>query len=64
MPKLVVDGLEVQSETLSDRGQAQFASLQFAEQQLARLRQEIAIYTLARNAYLAALKTELAKTGG
>ena len=64
MPKLVVDGLEVESETLSERGQAQFASLQFAEQQLVRLRQEIAIYTLERNAYLAALKAELAKTGG
>ena len=64
MPRLVVDGLEVDSETLSERGQAQFASLQFAEQQLTRLRQEIAVYTLARNAYLAALKSELAKAGG
>jgi hypothetical protein len=64
VPKLVVDGLEVDSETLSERGQAQFASLQFAELQLARLRQEIAVYTLARNAYLAALKNELAKSGG
>jgi hypothetical protein len=64
VPKLVVDGTEVDSASLSERGQAQFASLQFAEIQLARLRQEIAVYTLARNAYLAALKSELAKSGG
>lgn len=64
MPKLVVDGLEFDSENLSERGQAQLASLHFAEQQLTRLRQEIAVYTLARNAYLAALKNELAKAGG
>ncbi len=64
MPKLVVDGLEIDSEALSERGQAQLASLNFVDQQLLRLRQEIAVYTLARNAYLAALKGELAKTGG
>lgn len=64
MPKLVVDGLEIDSAELSERGLAQLASLQFAEQQLQRLRQEIAVYTLARNTYLAALKGELAKIGG
>ena len=59
MPKITVDGLEYNSEDLTDNGKAQLASLQFLEVQLNKLQSEIAIYQTARQAYAAALKAEL-----
>lgn len=61
MPKITVDGIEYNSEDLSDNGKAQLASLQFLEVQLTKLQSEIAIYQTARQAYAAALKAELEK---
>lgn len=61
MPKITVDGLEYNTEDLSDNGKAQLASLQFLEQQMAKLKSEIAVYQTARNAYAQALKAELDK---
>jgi len=61
MPKITVDGLEYNTEDLSDNGKAQLASLQFLEQQMAKLKSEIAVYRTARNAYAQALKAELDK---
>jgi hypothetical protein len=59
MPKITVDGIEYNTEDLSDNGKAQLASLQFLEVQMAKLNNEIAVYQTARNAYLAALKAAL-----
>lgn len=61
MPKITVDGVEYNTEDLSDNGKAQLASLQFLEVQMQKLQNEIAIYQTARNAYVQALKAELKK---
>jgi len=61
MPKITVDGIEYNTEDLSDNGKAQLASLQFLEVQMNKIKSEIAVYQTARNSYVAALKTELKK---
>ena len=61
MPKITVDGIEYNTEDLSDNGKAQVASLQFLEVQMKKLQSEIAVYQTARNTYLAELKKELTK---
>ena len=61
MPKITVDGIEYNTEDLTDNGKAQLASLQFLEVQLNKLRSELAVYQTAKNAYVTALKTELEK---
>lgn len=62
MPKITVDGIDYNTEDLSDNGKAQLASLQFLEVQMAKLNNEVAVYQTARNAYVVALKAELEKT--
>jgi hypothetical protein len=59
MPKITVEGLEYNTEDLSDNGKAQLASLQFLEVQMNKLKSEIAVYQTARNSYIATLKAEL-----
>ena len=59
MPKITVDGIEYNTEDLTDNGKAQLASLQFLEAQLNKLKNEIAVYNTAKNSYIAALKEEL-----
>lgn len=61
MPKITVDGIEYNTEDLSDNGKAQLASLQFLEVQMSKLRNEIAAFQTAKNAYISALKAELQK---
>ena len=61
MPKITVDGIEYNTEDLSDNGKAQLASLQFLEVQMNKIKSEITVYQTARNSYVAALKTELEK---
>ena len=61
MPKITVDGIEYNTEDLSDNGKAQLASLQFLEVQMNKLKSEIAVYQTARINYVAALKAELEK---
>ena len=63
MPKITVDGIEYNTEDLSDNGKAQLASLQFLEVQMTKLKNEIAVYNTAKNGYIAALKAELSKDG-
>lgn len=63
MPKITVDGIEYNSEDLSDNGKAQLASLQFLEVQMNKIKSEIAVYQTARNSYVAALTAELEKAG-
>jgi hypothetical protein len=59
MPKITIDGIEYNTEDLSDNGKAQLASLQFLEAQMNKLKSEIAVYQTARNAYVNALKEEV-----
>ena len=59
MPKITVDGIEYNTEDLSDNGKAQLASLQFLEVQMSKLQNEIAVFQTAKNAYISALKAEL-----
>jgi hypothetical protein len=61
--KLVLDGVEYDSDLLSDHGKAQVASLQFLEVQLQKLQQEIAVYRTVRETYLQALKAEIERSG-
>ena len=61
MPKITIDGIEYNSEDLTDNGKAQLASLQFLEVQMSKLKSEIAVYQTARNSYMIALKNELEK---
>ena len=62
MPKITVDGIEYNTEDLSDNGKAQLASLQFLEAQMNKLNAEIAVYETARNSYMSVLKSELNTT--
>ena len=61
MPKITVDGIEYNTEDLSDNGKAQLASLQFLEVQMSKLQNEIAVFQTAKNAYISAMKAELQK---
>ena len=61
MPKITLDGVEYNTEDLTDNGKAQLASLQFIEAQMKRIQSEIAVYQTARNAYSKALVEELDK---
>lgn len=59
MPKITVDGIEYNTEDLSDNGKAQLASLQFLEVQIQKLKNEISIFNTAKSSYMTALKAEL-----
>lgn len=59
MPNITVDGVEYNTEDLTDNGKAQLASLQFLEEQMNKIKAEIAVYQTARNSYVSALKEEL-----
>lgn len=59
MPKITIDEIEYNTEDLTENAKAQVASLQFLEVQMNRLKNEIAVYNTAREAYVAALKQEL-----
>lgn len=62
MPKIKVEGIEYNTEDLSDNGKAQLASLQFLEVQMRKLQNEIAVFQTAKATYLQALKNELEKS--
>lgn len=59
MPKITLDDIEYNTEDLSENGKAQFASLQFLEVQMSKIKSEIAVYQTARQTYIAALKQQL-----
>ena len=59
MPKITIDGIEYNTEDLSDNGKAQLASLQFLEVQMNKIQSEISIYQTARNAYSENLRVEI-----
>ena len=63
MPKIRLDDIEYNSEDMSENAKAQLISLQFADAQIRKLQQEIAISETARQAYIAALKHEIKDSG-
>jgi hypothetical protein len=59
MATLNIDNKEYDLDTLSDECKAQLASVQFVEQELARLQANVAALQTAKAAYLQALKATL-----
>ena len=66
MAKVTIDGVEHETDELSEQAQNTIRSLQFVEERLQQRRNELAVADTARTAYLNALKTSLAphKTSG
>jgi cell division protein ZapA (FtsZ GTPase activity inhibitor) len=56
---LTVDGKEYDANSISDNAKNIIANVQFADQELARLRLQNAALQTARQAYVTALKNEL-----
>ena len=61
MATITIDGVEYDTDTLSDQAKATIGSLQFVDAQMQQLRNELAIADTARIAYARALKGELEK---
>ena len=61
---LNIDNKEYDLDTLSDEYKAQLASIQFVEQELARLQAKAAALQTAKAAYLQALQKSLPVIGG
>ena len=57
MVKITVDGINYESDELSDVGRAQVASLQFVDEEIAKLQNTMAVYQTAQGAYAKALKS-------
>jgi hypothetical protein len=64
MPTLNIDNKEYDLDSLSNECKAQLSSIQFVEQELARLQAQAAALQTAKNAYLQALKASLPVVGG
>lgn len=64
MPHIKIDNKEYDLDTLSDESKAQLASLQFVEQELARLQSQAAVLQTARVSYAKALQASLPAVGG
>jgi hypothetical protein len=59
MPTIKIDNVEYDTDKLSDEAKAQLVSLQFCDQELARLQAQAAAYQTARIAYAKALQAAL-----
>ena len=59
MPIIKIDNIDYDTDTLSDEAKAQLISLQFCDQELARLQAQAAAYQTARMAYAKALQEAL-----
>jgi hypothetical protein len=60
MPIIKIDNIDYDTDTLSDEAKAQLVSMQFCDQELARLHAQAAAYQTARMAYAKALQEALA----
>jgi hypothetical protein len=59
MPTIKIDNIDYDTDKLSDEAKAQLVSLQFCDQELARLQAQTAAYQTARMAYAKALQAAL-----
>ena len=64
MTTIKIDNVDYDLDTLSDEAKAQLASLQFCDQELARLQAQAAALQTARMAYAKALNEYLTPTMG
>jgi hypothetical protein len=62
MATIKIDNIEYDTDKLSDEAKAQLVSLQFCDQELARLQAQAAAYQTARMAYAKALQAALPVT--
>jgi hypothetical protein len=61
MAKIKIDDVDYETDEMSNEAKAQVMSLQFNDEHMIRLRNELAIAQTARTAYATALKKELEK---
>lgn len=59
MPTIQIDNIDYDLDSLSDDAKAQLQSIQFVDQELARLQAQVAAMQTARNAYVSALRAAL-----
>jgi hypothetical protein len=59
MPTINIDNVDYDTDKLSGEAKAQLASIQFCDQELARLQAQAAAYQTARMAYAKALQAAL-----
>ena len=59
MPTIKIDNIDYDTDTLSNEAKAQLISMQFCDQELARLQAQAAAYQTARQAYAKALQAAL-----
>ena len=59
MPIIKIDNVDYDTDKLSDEAKAQLISMQFCDQELARLQAQAAAFQTARLAYANALKAAL-----
>ena len=64
MPRVTIDNVAYDLDTLSDEAKAQLTSLQFFNAELARLSAQTAVAQTARMAYSKALQAALPVAGG
>ncbi len=64
MTTIKIDNIEYNLDTLSDECKAQLASIQFVDQELARLQAQAAVLQTAKAAYLQGLHKSLPVLGG
>ena len=58
-PAITIDGVEYPLEKLSDVAKSQVKNIQFSDEQILQLQNELAISNTARNGYIRALTNEL-----
>ena len=59
MPTIKIDNVDYDTDTLANEAKAQLISMQFCDQELARLQAQAAAYQTARQAYAKALQAAL-----
>ena len=59
MPTIKIDNVDYDTDKLSDEAKGQLVSLQFCDQELARLQAQAATFQTARQAYAKALQAAL-----
>ena len=64
MPVIKIDNKEYDLDTLSDECKVQLASIQFVDQELARLQAQAAVLQTAKASYIQGLKASMAVVGG
>ena len=61
---VTVDGVDYTFENLSDVAKSQIINIQFSDEQISQLQNELAISNTARNGYMRALTSELGDQTG